>query len=154
MTRNLPPRLTLALPLSLLVALAACGERDPSSRENGAASAGAINASVAEAQSTAVDARMNAAGAPDTPEEREKIAKNVLGESNTAASTGGSAAARQGRPTTVDPGAGDPLPPQPREGGGPRLRVRPSQSSRADPPFVPSRREPALSLRKVTLRSH
>jgi hypothetical protein len=102
------------LPLVLLAALAACGKPDPTPAADGSASATAINAAVAQAQNTAVDAQVNASGAADTAEEREKIAKNVLGESNTAAGTGAAAAARQGRPATVDPSAGDPLPAQPR----------------------------------------
>ncbi|HEX8215506.1 MAG TPA: hypothetical protein VF582_08565 [Allosphingosinicella sp.] len=106
--------MTRILPLALLAVLAACGKPDPTPKADGSASAEAINASVEEAQATAVDAKMNSAGAADTPEEREKVAKDVLGESNTAASTGGGAAARQGRPATVDPSAGDPLPAQPR----------------------------------------
>ncbi len=83
------------LPFALLAAaLAACGKPDPTPKSDGSASAEAINASVEEAQVTAVDAKMNVSGAADTPEEREKVAKNVLGESNTAASTGGAAQAR------------------------------------------------------------
>jgi len=104
----------ITLPLALAAALAACGGPDPTPKADGSASASEINAAVAEAQNTAVDAKMNVEGHPNTPEEREKVAKDVLGEANTVAGTAsggneGSAAARQGRPTTVAPSAGDPL---------------------------------------------
>ncbi|HEV2080655.1 MAG TPA: hypothetical protein VGR19_12295 [Allosphingosinicella sp.] len=97
----------------LLLALAACGKSDPATPE-GSASAQEINAAVAQAQRTAVNAQMDARGMPDTPQAREKVAKNVLGEANTSAGKAAGAAARQGRPTTVDPSLGDPLPAQPR----------------------------------------
>lgn len=90
--------------------LAACGGPDPTPPADGAASASAINASVAEAQNLAVNAQMEASGAPNTPEARQDAARNVLGEGDTPAGGGGAAAAQ--RPTTVDPSAGDPLPPQ------------------------------------------
>ena len=114
MSRTRP--LALAALAAATIALAACGKPDPTPKPDGSASAAAINAAVTEAQSTAVDAKMNSTGAPDTAATREEVAKDVLGESNTAAGTSGgaAAAARQGRPTTVDPGAGDPLPAQPR----------------------------------------
>jgi hypothetical protein len=109
------PVMNRILPLAALAAIAACGKPDPTPKPDGSASAAAINAAVQEAQAVAVDAQVNAAGGPDTPEEREKVAKEVLGESNTAAGTpAGAAAARQGRPAIVDPRAGDPLPSQPR----------------------------------------
>ncbi len=97
----------LSLPI-LLIALAACGKSDPAAAPEGSASAGEINAAVAQAQRTAVNAQMDARGTPDTPQAREKVAQNVLGEKNT------SAGAREGRPTTVDPSVGDPPPAQPR----------------------------------------
>ena len=107
-----------SLPLSVLFALAACGEADPTPPADNAASAGAINASVAQAQNTAVNAQLDATGAPNTPQARQEAAQNVLGDSNAAggtgaAGTGAGAGARQGRPTTVNPAAGDPLPAQP-----------------------------------------
>jgi hypothetical protein len=98
--------------LAILLALSACGKGDPTPPPAGSASAGEINAAVAEAQNTAVNAQLDARGVADTPQEREKVAKNVLGEANTVA--GGSGAGRQGRPAVVDPAAGDPLPAQPR----------------------------------------
>lgn len=98
----------------LLLALAACGKSDSSAPREGSASAQEINAAVAQAQRTAVNAQMDARGTPDTPQAREKVAKNVLGEANTSAGTSAGAAAREGRPATVGPAMGDPLPPQPR----------------------------------------
>lgn len=103
----------VSLSLLLLVA-AGCGGPDPTPPADDSASAGAINASVAEAQDIAVNAQLEATGAPDTPQARAEAAKNVLGDSEAASATAGSAAARQGRPATVDPSAGDPLPAQPR----------------------------------------
>ncbi len=103
----------LPLPM-LLLALAACGKSDSGASREGSASAQEINSAVAQAQRTAVNAQMDARGAPDTPQAREKVAKNVLGEANTAAGTSAGAAPREGRPAVVDPARGDPLPPQPR----------------------------------------
>ena len=97
----------------LLLALCACGKADPVTPPEGSASAQEINAAVARAQNTAVNAQMDARGTPDTPQARENVAKNVLGEANTSAGAGAGAAARQVRPTTVDPSVGDPLPRQP-----------------------------------------
>lgn len=106
-------RMTRLLPAVLALALTACGKPDPTPPADDSASAGAINASVAEAQNEAVDAQLEATGAPDTQQAREQAAQNVLGDSS-AAGTGAGAAARRGRPATVDPSAGDPLPAQPR----------------------------------------
>ena len=105
----------LFLPV-LLAGLAACGGGDPTPPPDGSASAREINAAVAQAQNTAVNAQMDARGTPDTPQAREKVAQNVLGEANTSAGESGAgagAAAREGRPTTVNPAVGDPLPAQP-----------------------------------------
>lgn len=82
--REMNMRIIISIFTLSLLALSGCGSADPTPEANGAASAGEINASVTQAQNTAVNAQMVAEGAPNTPAERQEAAKNVLGDASAA----------------------------------------------------------------------
>jgi hypothetical protein len=100
----------LSLLAAPLLALAACGSGDPTPDPDDAANAAAINASVetANAQAEVAQDLANAQVAPAS--DGSHPAMDSLGGEDEAPA--GSQAAREGRPTTADPAAGDPLPPQ------------------------------------------
>ena len=67
------------LPLLLtLPFLAACGGSDPVTDPEDAASAPAIEATVNQAQNTAIEAQLNATGRPGDPQAREEVARNLM----------------------------------------------------------------------------
>lgn len=95
-----------------LLALAACGGgNDPTPDPEDSANAAAINASLETANAQAEVAQDMANAQAGTAGDGSHPAMDSLGGEDEAPGPG-SQAAREGRPATAGPSAGDPLPPQ------------------------------------------
>jgi hypothetical protein len=86
----------LLLPLLLtLPLLAGCGGNDPVTDADEAASAPAIEASVNQAEKTAVQAQLNATGNAADPDAQEQVAENLMADPGPGGGTGNAVAPTQ-----------------------------------------------------------